>query len=66
MAIRIAKIDYDNKAVTFENCLDDPTAPVSFSSPDDTMKITRLRQGLTIEGDGVDKNGMFINPRRVR
>ncbi len=64
MSLRITKFDYETKTVTFEEVPDGPTPAYSF--PLQTLSDNVLREGLCVEGDGIDEKGMFINPRRVR
>lgn len=68
--LRISKIDYDTKTITLSDVVDksvmlNDDAPVVFSTDGLEGRDLKLIRGLCIEGDGIDENGMFINPRRV-
>lgn len=64
MALRISKIDYETKTVTYEDAPNEWGESAGFDKmllPDGSI----LRVGMVIEGDGIDEHGRFINPRRV-
>ncbi len=68
MAMRVASIDYETKTVTLEEDLISlgPGDAISVTLTADPFTGSVLREGMTIESDGVDVSGQLINPRRVK